>query len=149
MKILGINILSSNMYYCVLEGTKENPVLLKKEKCPTLTTEHNPELMDWFETTFVNIIKVISPDKISYRQLLGPKKAQQYKIDYPYGILNLLAYKNKIDIIPWVPQNFVPSKLNLPQKTNLLNACDDKLGNNPPYWNKDMKNAVLAAWMAL
>jgi len=149
MKVLGINILSGKIYYCVLEGSKSSPSLIEKERVVTLSTTQVPAQMDWFETTLENLINRISPEKIAYRQSLNLNKSQQYNISYPHGILNLLAHKKNIEIQSWVPQNFVASKLGLPKGTNLMDRCDQQFGKNPPYWDTNMKNSVLSAWMAL
>lgn len=149
MKVLGINILSGKIHYCVLEGSKASPSLVEKDRIVTISSAQVPALMDWFETTIENLINRINPDKIAYRQSLNLNKAQQYNISYPHGILNLLAFKKNIDIKSWVPQNFVASKLGLPKGSNLLEICDQQFGKNPPYWDSGMKNSVLSAWMAL
>lgn len=149
MKIIGFHILSGKIYYAVLDGTKQNPSLIEKNKKITLSTNSIPESMDWFETTFENIINRINPDEISYRQSLNLKKNQQYNISFPYGILNLLSFKKSIPINSWVPQNFVASKLGMTKGTDLISACDHTFGQNPPYWDVNMKNAILAAWMSL
>jgi Holliday junction resolvasome RuvABC endonuclease subunit len=149
VKVLGINILTGKIYYCVVEGTKTSPLLIEKDRIVTITSAQVPSLMDWFETTFENLINRINPDKIAYRQSLNLNKAQQYNISYPHGILNLLAHKKHISIQSWVPQNFVASKLGLLKGTNLLEKCDLQFGKNPPYWDSGMKNSILSAWMAL
>lgn len=55
----------------------------------------------------------------------------------------------KVEIEYYMPQAYVPSKLNLSKDTKLHEYCDCVFGINPPYWDDHMKNAILTAWFGL
>lgn len=149
MKILGIHLLKGKFYYAILEGTKVSPTLIHKERLVTVDTNNTPNLLNWYETEFHRIITTYNPDKISYRLTLNPSKVQILSSIFPLGIINLLSYKSNIPITGYTPQSFVASKLNLPKGTDLMNHCDNIFGQNPPYWDVNMKNAILASWFEL
>lgn len=149
MKVLGIHIAKSQLRYAVLEGTKDNPTLIAKDRLITLDPEDVPPLMDWYDTQFSGLLNDHSPDEISYRLTLEPKKAQLFTSSFPLGILNLLAHQRGIPISCYTPKAFVGSKLGLGKKDDVFAHCDHILGNNPPYWDKNQKYAVLAAWFQL
>lgn len=149
MSVLGLNILNGQFRYALLEGTKKSPILIKKGRLLTTDPSRVPELMDWYESNFSDLIKEAMPSIISYRLLLSPMKNQLITSEFPLGILNLIAYKENIQIASYVPQSFVPSKLGLSKQTDLCEECDKVFGLNPPYWDKNQKNAILVAWFEL
>lgn len=108
-----------------------------------------PALMDWYDTQFAAILDAQTPDRIAYRLTLEPKKEQLFTSEFPFGILNLHAYKRGIPITNIVPRSFVASKLGLAKGKDLLSYCDDVLGMHPPYWDANQKYAILAAWFEL
>lgn len=149
MKILGMNLLKGKFYYAILEGTKVNPTLIYKDRLVTVDPNSTPSLMNWYETEFHRIITNYTPDKISYRLALNPSKDQILSSILPLGVINLLSFKSNIQIIGYSPQSFVASKLNLPKGTDLYKHCDKIFGKNPPYWDNNIKNAILASWFEL
>lgn len=149
MSVLGIYIAAGQLRYSVLDGTKAAPIMRTKDKLTTPTSADVPALMDWFDTQFQMILDQHSPDKIAYRLTLAPKKAQLFTSIYPFGILNLIAFQKGIPIASFVAGNYVASKLGLPKNTDLYTHCDNLLGRNPPYWDKNQKHSVLAAWFEL
>ncbi len=148
-KVLGLHLIKGQLRYAVLDGTKSSPNLIKKDRLLTTSPSNVPALMDWFDSQFRQILMQDNPDKISYRLTLAPKKDQLFSSEFPLGILNLLAHQNSISISCYTPQAFVASKLNLPKGTNLYNYCDSVFGTHPPYWDINLKNAILAAWFEL
>ncbi|HUS47191.1 MAG TPA: hypothetical protein VM098_03660, partial [Phycisphaerae bacterium] len=76
MRVLGIHIAKSQLFYAVLDGTKTSPQLIKKDRLVTVDPKHVPQLMDWFETKFSDLLTNFKPDKIAYRLTLDPKKEQ-------------------------------------------------------------------------
>jgi hypothetical protein len=54
-----------------------------------------------------------------------------------------------LPISDYTPQTFVGTRLGLNKKTDLFMHCDHVIGKHPPYWDKNQKCAVLAAWFQL
>lgn len=149
MKIVGFDIHKGFLRCSILEGTKSNPMLVYKERRTVLSTDSIPDLMDWFESTFEEIIVSHRPNKIGYRLSLEPKKEQLHYLSFPYAILNLICHKRKIPLIEFTSRNFVPSKFGLPKETILSEYCDEIFGKKPPHWDNFQKNSLIAAWLLL
>ncbi len=149
MKILGIHVLSGQLRYSVLSGTKNNPVLEEKGRLVTPSSDNVPALMDWYDTQLQLLITNHAPTKIAYRLTLDPKKGQLFTSIFPLGILNSLAHREALPIINHTSRAFTASRLGLPKGTDIYNACDHTFGTHPPYWDKNQKNAVLVAWFEL
>ena len=146
MKVLGIHISKGQFRFAVIEGTKNNPVLIDKGRMVTTNPQKVPQLMDWYDTHFRELVDKFKPEKIAYRLTLNPRKEQLFTSEFPFGILNLLAHQQGIPIVAYSPQSFVPSKLGLPKNTNILNYCDDIFGSQPPYWDDNQRYSILVAW---
>lgn len=149
MRVMGVHIAKGQLFYAILEGTKSNPVLVKKDRLVTVDPKNVPQLMDWYETTFARLVSQHGPKRISYRLTLDPKKEQLFTSEFPLGVLNLLAHRKSIPIVAYTARAFVPSKLGLAKETDIYAECDTRFGDNPPYWNDFQKHAVLAAWFEL
>lgn len=149
MSLLGIHALSGQFRYGVLSGTKPNPNLVEKGRLVTPAEDDVPALMDWYETQFRQLINNHAPSKIAYRLTLDAKKKQLFTSIFPLGILNLLAHKEGIPVVSHTSRAFVASRLGLPKQTNIYDKCDEHFGENPPYWDKNQKNAILVAWFEL
>lgn len=138
------------MFYVVLKGVKEAPMLLEKNRVATPDPLQTSELMDWYESEFLRIIDRFKLQRISYRlNLFCNKKKYILSSVMPLGILNLVANKENISVDYYTPQSYVPSKLGLSKHVDLYELCDKVFGDNPPYWNKNMKDALLAAWFSI
>lgn len=149
MRVLGVHIVTGQLRYSVLEGTRATPSLIAKDRLLTPDPKNAPALMDWFETQFAQIISQSVPDRIAYRLTLAPKKDQLATSSFPFGILNLLAYRRNIPITSYVAGNFVASKLGRSKGSDIYALCDSVLGSHPPYWDKNQKHSLLAAWFEL
>jgi len=149
MRVLGFNLQKGHIRYSVLEGTKDAPILVEKNRHKVITASSTSDLMDWFETTFDSLISRVMPDKIAYRLALEPRKAQISYLTFPYAILNLIVHKKNLPITEYTSRNFVPSKFGLDKKTDIYNYCDTIFGMNPPYWDKAQKYSLIAAWLEL
>lgn len=149
MKILGIHLLKGQIRYTLLSGTKEEPILIEKEKVPVISTPDIPELMNWFDSNFREIIEDTKPNRIAYRITLNPKKEQLFNLEFPFGILNLICYQKNIEINSYVSQNYTGKRLGKSRDTDLYELCDTEFGINPPHWDKNQKNSLLIAWFEL
>lgn len=149
MRVVGIHIAKGQLRYSVLEGSKANPILVMWDRLLTPDPDIAPALMDWFETKFTFILDVSRSNRIAYRLTLKQKKDQLVTSAYPFGILNLLAHRRSIPIVSYVAGRYVASKLGLPKGSDIYAHCDTVLGSHPPYWDKNQKLSVLAAWFEL
>lgn len=149
MKILGIHVLSGQLRYCVLAGTKNKPVLEDKGRLITPSPDNAPALMDWYDTQLQLLITNHKPAKLAYRLTLDPKKDQLITSIFPLGILNFLAHKEALPIANHTSRAFTASRLGFAKGHDIYAECDNTFGNNPPYWDKNQKNALLVAWFEL
>ena len=149
MKVLGICLHKGFVRTCVLEGTNGNPKLIEKEKIPVMDTTDAPELMNWFDSNFREMIDRYNPDKIAFKLFLEPKKAQLFYMQFPYGVLNLICHERGIEAVDYVKQNFKATKFGYDKSIKAYDLCDDIFGKNPPYWDSYQKDALLAAWLTL
>ena len=149
MIVIGFNLETAGFRYTVLEGTKENPILIEKQKVSKNETTNTSELMDWYETSFQNILDKFQPKQIGLKLNLNGKKSQIPLWYYPYGILHKLAHTKNIPVTEFLPANFTSSKFGLDKSVDIYKYIDEKIGNNPPHWDKSQKSSVLSAWMVL
>lgn len=148
MKSLGIVVQKNYLRYAVLDGEKNNPVLVDKGRQTTTDPTNVPALMDWYETHFEHLLLTHQPNVIGYKLILEPKIEQQHTLAFPLGILNLLAQKKGITVSEYSQRGITPSKLSLPKNTDLMEYVDTVFGTHPPYWDKYQKEAVLVAWFS-
>lgn len=149
MRVLGLEIIKGQLRYSVLEGTKEEPSLIGKNRIVVPEMESIPELMDWFDSEFDELISKYKPSKIAYRLALEPRKQQMSYLIYPWAILNLKCFEKDLEAKDYIKRNFVPNKFGLGKNIDLYNHCDEIFGINPPYWDKNQKYSLLAAWLEL
>lgn len=149
MRVLGLHILTGQFRYTVLEGSKNSPTLVSKDRLVTTDPNNVPELMDWYDTQFRQLINTHQPERLSYRLTLEPKKDQLFCSEFPFGVLNLIAHRLALPVISYTSKMFAPSRLGLPKVTDLYAHCDTVFGGHPPYWDKNQKNSLLVAWFEL
>jgi hypothetical protein len=149
MKALGFQLLTGHIRYAVLDGNRGAPTLVNKGRLVVPRFNSVPELMDWYETNFDDLLATHDAKRVAYRLTLGPDKSQLFHIIFPYGVLNLQCYKREIPCNEFTSRAFVPSKLGLPRNSDLYAHCDTVFGQHPPYWDEQQKHAILAAWFVL
>ncbi|BAU47784.1 hypothetical protein SVA_1209 [Sulfurifustis variabilis] len=149
MRVLGLHLLTGQLRFSVLEGTKTQPLLKDKGRLVTTDPEDVPALMDWYDSQFRQLINSHNPDKLSYRLTLDPKKDQLFCSEFPLGILNLIAHQKSLPISNYTSRSFTPSRLGLPKNADIYAHCDSVFGEHPPYWDKNQKNSLLVAWFEL
>ena len=149
MRVLGLHLLKEQLRFTVLEGTKSSPSLVVRGRLVTTDPEDAPTLMDWYDSQFRQLITNHSPNKLSYRLTLKPKKDQLVCSEFPLGILNLIAHQQSLPINSYTSQSFTPSRLGLAKGVDIYAHCDEVFGQHPPYWDKNQKNSLLAAWFEL
>lgn len=149
MAVLGINLEKNGFRFTVLDGERENPNLVEKQKILIGVNSTVPELMDWYESSFENLLNKYEPENIGAKLGLNAKKDQIPYWYYPYGVLHNLAFKKGINITEYVPANFTPSKFGLAKGIDIYDHIDTVMGVHKPHWDKSQKYSVLAAWMLL
>lgn len=149
MKVLGINLETKSFRIAVMEGSRDAPNLIQKEKVVFNSALSITALMDWYETTFLEIIDRVNPDKISIKLTLNGKKDKISKWYYPLGVLHKIAFEKNLPVNEFIQQNFTANKFNWPKKTDIYTHVDEVLGAHPPHWDKNQKYAVFAAWLGL
>lgn len=149
MKVLGITFESKGYRYCVLEGDKENPVVIKYEKLITPKFKNHQELVNWYESSLQNLINIIVPDSIGIKLSLNANKAQISPWYYSTGILHSIACKKSILTHEFVSQNFTATKFGLEKGTDIYDYIDSRFGIYTPKWDKNQKYALLSGWMLL
>mgnify|MGYP004705172073 CR=1 FL=1 len=153
MRVLGFCMMKKEFYYAVLEGTKKEPVLTTdKGKVITLDSSNIPQFLNWYKNEINGLINKTKPEKVSYYLGLGIgglKKDQILTSAFPIGVLNLVSYDFQLPVDSYTPSNLVMTKLGFPKDTDKDEVCNRIFGNNPPYWNKYLKKAILVAWFSL
>ena len=149
MATLGLHLHKGFLRYALLEGTKSSPLLAASNRLATPDPRQVPELMDWYDTHFNQLIDDHSPTQLAYRLIQNVKGDQLFFAEFPLGVLNLIAFRRDLPISCLAPRSLNPSALNLPRTTNLIRQCDTVFGHRPPGWDDHQNNAVLAAWFAL
>lgn len=149
MSVLGINLEKNGFRFTILDGTKDVPKFIEKQKVAINATSNISELMDWYETSFQNLLTKYKPTKIGVKLSLDAKKASIPYWYYPYGILHNICFKQQLEVHEFVPANFTPSKFGLDKSINIYEHIDDVMGIHKPHWDKSQKYSVLAAWMVL
>lgn len=149
MAVLGINLEKNGLRYCVLDGSKDNPTILHFEKVQTNNFPNTQQLMNWYETTFQNLLTRFSPTSIGIKVSLNAKKAEIAPWYYPLGILHNLSHQSQISTFEFVSGNFTASKFGLDKSINIYNHIDEHFGVFQPKWDRNQKYALLSAWMIL
>lgn len=149
MPVLGLNLEKSGLRYTVLDGTKSHPKLVHYEKISANNFSDIPQSMNWYETTFQNLITRFQPTAIGIKVSLQADKDQIAPWYYPLGILHKQAFQNGITTAEFVAPNFTPSKFNLDKSTKIYDHIDAIFGVFTPKWDRNQKYALLAAWMIL
>lgn len=149
MTVLGINLEKNGLRYAVLNGTKDKPNLIHAEKTNTPNFSSIPQQMNWYETTFQNILTRFKPSKIGIKVSLDAKKDSIAPWYYPLGLLHKQAFQNEITTFEYVALNFTASKFGLDKTVNIYEHIDSTFGTFTPKWDKNQKYAVLSAWMVL
>ena len=149
MSILGVNLEKNGLRYSVLDGTKMHPQLIHYEKISANNFTSIPQLMNWHETTFQNLIARFSPTAIGIKVSLNADKDEIAPWYYPLGLLHKQAFQSRIATAEFVAANFTSSKFNLDKAINIYDHIDNIFGIFTPKWDKNQKYSLLSAWMIL
>jgi hypothetical protein len=149
MSVIGLNLEKNGFRYTVLEGEKDNPVLVDKQKISINSISDISELMDWYETSFCNLLGKYKPLRIGLKIGLNAKKNEIAYWYYPYGLIHNLAFKKVIGVTEFVPANFTSSKFGLDKSICIYDYIDEVIGVHNPHWDRSQKYSVLSAWMVM
>ena len=122
MAVLGINLEKKGLRYCVLDGERDTPNLVHYEKVQTNNSPNAQQLMNWYETTFQNIITRFSPVSIGIKVSLNAKKAEIAPWYYPLGMLQNIAYQNRISTFEFVSGNLCSNLFQLLNRVNFYKS---------------------------
>jgi len=149
MRVLGIHVAVGQCRFSVLEGTKDEPILVDKGRLITPDHDNVPALMDWYDSQFRQLVTTHNPSNLAYRLTLDPKKDQLFCSEFPLGILNLIAHQKTLPIAEYTARSFTPARLGLSKSADIYAHCDSIFGKNPPYWDDAQKHSLLVAWFEL
>lgn len=149
MVVLGTTVEKNGLRYCVLDGGRGAPNIIHFEKVQTNNFPDTQQLMNWYETTFQNLIARFSPDSIGIKVSLNAKKAEIAPWYYPLGILHNLAHQSGISTFEFVSGNFTATKFGMDKTVDIYAYIDQHFGVFHPKWDKNQKYAMLSAWMLL
>lgn len=149
MAVIGINLEKNGFRYCVLDGSKDSPGIVHYEKIHINNFPNAQLLMNWYETSFQNLITRFSPKNIGIKVSLNAKKDEIAPWYYPLGILHNIAHQNSISTFEFVSGNFTASKFDMDKSINIYDYIDQHFGVFQPKWDKNQKYALLSAWMVL
>ena len=149
MSVLGINLEKNGLRFTVLDGTKAHPQLIHHEKISATNFSNIPQAMNWYETTFQNLITRFQPSAIGIKISLQADKDEIAPWYYPLGILHKQAFQNGISTAEYVAANFTSSKFSLDKTIQIYDHIDTIFGVFTPKWDKNQKYVLLAAWMTL
>ena len=100
MKALGISVTTNELAIAVLEKNgATKPRLIHTNKTPVKKHNDNTELMNWFESVFIELIAQHKPNIIAYRMILNPNKDQIPAWEFPLGVLNLVCHKHSLHCV--------------------------------------------------
>lgn len=146
---MGICLVKNGLRYTILDGTREIPEVIHSDKLLTNNLTDTPMLMNWYETTFSNLLTRFNPDTIGIKVSLNAKKAEISHWYYPLGILHNLCHQQRIPTTEFVSGNFTSSKFDLDKTIKIYDHIDNIFGTFQPKWDRNQKYSVLSAWMLL
>lgn len=148
MRALGISIKKNELRYCVLEGTRDTPLVVLSDRDRFKPDQSRPALADYFKQAFTEIMTKTKPDVVGYRLSIDVSRADQIAyMCFPFGILNLLCHEGAMPVREFTHHGFTQKALGRPG--NKFDVCDEVLGVYGSFWDNDQRFAALSAWMSL
>lgn len=150
MPTMGFVFSSNDMRCLTVDGARQAPRLLDKQRIPLPQGRGPTELTVWLEQQLRLLLDRHEPSAVGYKTTLGlTTHAQIQRVYYAHAILNLLCGQRDIALEHFFPQAIVPSRLGLPKGTDLQAHVDQIIGRHPPYWDGHAREACLVAWFLL
>lgn len=94
MNVLGIRCSASDFSYVVLQGTQQNPILLKYETVRFPKSYSKPQSLKWFLQEVQELIVNNNIKKISIKGFEGMTKGKSYETRVEYEAMVILASAN-------------------------------------------------------
>lgn len=146
MSVIGFSFLKQQVRYTVLDGTKNQPVFVGKDKSEYGADLTPTELSVWLSRNISETLNRIKPEKVLYRLSWSFKKqAQCYSLIYPCAILEIECFNLNILCHGFGHQALTNNSLGFPRGVDTQSHCTQLLGNHPPYWDNHQINSALAA----
>lgn len=141
MLTMGISIKKNEIKYAVLEcNSSDDYQIICINKLNFRSELKNEELMNIFESEFLELINRHHPAKIIYKLPLNMKKDQIPYMYFSLGVLNLLCFKEHIKPINrtslWMTAN----------NRKKFNLCNDYFKSKNIQIKESDKEVVLLAW---
>lgn len=149
MAVLGFCFEKNSIKYCVMEGTKQNPVFVKYDKLIIPNSSDLGGFTNWCETSINSLIIQFSPSVIGAKLSLDSKKDTIASWYYPLALLHKVSYERSLIAEEFVSRNFTATKFNMDKTINIYNYIDDFFGVQTPKLDRNYKYALLSAWMVL
>ncbi|GLR89455.1 hypothetical protein GCM10007857_61680 [Bradyrhizobium iriomotense] len=148
MSALGLNISKGTIWYCVLQGPRDQPTHVDSGRHRFNPGQSRPDLANYCKQTFGELIDRFPSSKVAYRLTLNAKSADQVAyLCFPFGILNLVAHERGVAVREFTTPSFTKKALGI--AGDKFDACDSSIVGRPDKWDRDAKLAALSAWMML
>jgi len=146
MEVIAFTFSTTGIFFCVLHGTKTEPVLKTKNKLNIPANYSTADIVEWFETELSLILNREKPSTVTYKLTISNVNHNFVnKVFYGQAILNLLCAKSNIKIDHTSPSSIVTSKFNLPKGADLYKYIDELLESPGNPWDAKMKDTALMA----
>lgn len=145
-KTIGFTFSVNGLHYVALEGSKNTPSFVTKNKIPLPPNLSVAELTEWYQTQIDLILNAEQPDEVNYKLSINNVTFDMVqKVYYGQGILNLACKKKSIPVEYISGNSLTPNKFGLAKGADLHAFIDNKIGTHPPHWDKTMKDTALIA----
>lgn len=149
-RLLGIKFTSTSLHCALIEGNRDNVVLIGKESYGIPHNQSPGEYADWAETQIDLIIQQFSPDQIIYKLTTGLHRHEQiFRIYFGIAILNLIAFKFQIPIGHLTPTQLRATAFGLPRGAIVDQYISNSFPNQESPWNANTREAVAIALRGL
>lgn len=146
MSVIGFSFSKQQVRSTVLDGTKNQPVFVGKDKSEYGADLTPTELSVWLRRNISETLNRIKPEKVLYRLSWSfTKQAQCYSLIYPCAILEIECFNLNIPCHDFGHQALTNNSLGFPKGVDTQSHCTHLLGNHPPYWDNQQINSALAA----
>jgi len=149
-RVCGFKITSNDLFIVTLEGTRSAPVLVAKDSIRLPPNQTPGQFANWAETQLGLILEQEKPDLIIYK-LTTPlfKHDQIFRIYFGIAILNLLAYRLRIDIRHLTPTQRQPTAFGLLKSDKVDRYIREFFGGQDSPWNFNVREAASIALLGL
>jgi hypothetical protein len=150
LKALGLNFSKPAYYWVLIEGGDKHIEIIEKAKTAFPSNLSRQDKLSWLFDELRACISSKMPDIIGQKINIKPDSTDAlFTHGANTGVSFLAARECGLQIIESTPQSYTPKKFGFDRDMDKYEWLDAEVGQHPPYWDKAMKDAVLAAWSAL